>query len=508
MNGVLTFTQWTRSIRLNEHVQLAKRYLIKRYVEDHNIDNITPEVEQKALNIPAYDKIRTIVRPNDGYVFPFVKFHFDHNASLEKLTLLYQLIKNNAGSLNTLPMTIEEYSNQESVHGLNPIEALLDALRKIERRRKYRWVVDKVNSTLSKNIKASLDEIELDRLYTAAELIDVADQKAGTTQEDEKAGNIPANSKSFRSTVLSASSRYTDPRIYLEYIEGFAEGASNIDIQEIVNKLDDAGPGAGLLYLKNKRLVMSTRTAQAQKEVCSIVSNWCINDWAWPSYAGKHPDALQINIFDFNLSVTDAMFVTGTTIDEHGRVYSSSDKNNRPGESIKKSNDPVQHFALLGYPNDLIQVIMKSMPTEIAIKRIITELKIETSDPLDLLLMLVKSSYDVDLDVAQNVQDVVISIIKDQLSKKLSRSAILELFYKYGVLSTFSARILNILIPDLTDSERTELLNANDKIFNDMRSIIRLNGPKLFPKIVDRLNHEEQIKNIINSGESITNIQN
>jgi hypothetical protein len=122
--------------------------------------------------------------------------------------------------------------------------------------------------------------------------------------------------------------------------------------------------------------------------------------------------------------------------------------------------------------------------------------------------MLVKSSYDVDLDVAQNVQDVVISIIKDQLSKKLSRSAILELFYKYGVLSTFSARILNILIPDLTDSERTELLNANDKIFNDMRSIIRLNGPKLFPKIVDRLNHEEQIKNIINSGESITNIQN
>ena len=126
MNGILTFKQWTGSIRLNENVKAAKQELIKRYVEQNKIEEITPEVEQKAVDNRAYNKIREIVKGNDGYVYAFLLFYLDHKASIDNLEELYNKIKSNAGALNTLPMTIEEYSKQELVNGVNPFEALMD----------------------------------------------------------------------------------------------------------------------------------------------------------------------------------------------------------------------------------------------------------------------------------------------------------------------------------------------------------------------------------------------
>jgi hypothetical protein len=246
-------------------------------------------------------------------------------------------------------MTIEEYSKQESIHGVNPFEALRDEFTKINIRRKYKWIVDSVNGTLRRAIKQTLDPELLDRLYASAKLIDDADEKAEILSNDEK---------SNRRVLLKATSRYVNPLEYLEYAESSAEGASNSDITDKVNALRAMEPEAGILYLKDKRLVMSIRTAKAQKEICNNVSNWCINDWAWGSYAGKYPDALQINIYDFNLPVTDLNFTIGTTI--HGnQVFSCSNKSNLTNEI--KSQDPKKHFTLLGYPEDLVNTDRKSV---------------------------------------------------------------------------------------------------------------------------------------------------
>jgi hypothetical protein len=498
MNGVLTFTQWTRSTRLNENVKAAKSFLIKRYAKKNKIEEITPEVEQKALAVDqhAYNKIREILKGNDGYVYAFVKFHFDHFATYSDLEELYATIKSNAGSLNLLPMSIEEYSNQESINGVNPFESLQDEFRKINSRRAYKWVIDGVNGTLRRAIKQSFDINQLDRLYAAAKLIDDA---------DEKAGLLPNAETSNRRTLLIATKRYSNPIEYLGYVESSADGVSDTDISEKINAIRLIQPQAGILYYGNKRLVMSVRTETAQKELCKNVSLWCINNNKWSDYAGKHPDALQINIYDFNYQPTDNMFTTGTTIDENNRVYSSSNKSN---DRIIKSSNPREHFSALGYPEDLVNAIMLNIPQEKKIKNIVTTLGIDATDPSDLLITLVKSTYNLNLDTEPEIQNIIIGIIKNKLSNKLSREEVIRLYMKFGVLSTFSARILNSVLPNLTDEERTKLLEVTDKILNDprvgFRAILSRSGRGEYPQLAKVLDSEEQIKDIIASGEAMT----
>lgn len=496
MNGILTFKQWTGSIGLNENVKAAKQELIKRYVEQNKIEEITPEVEQKAVDNRAYNKIREIVKGNDGYVYAFLLFYLDHKASIDNLEELYNKIKSNAGALNTLPMTIEEYSKQELVNGVNPFEALMDQFYNIEERRKYRWIIDKVNGDLRRSIKTMSPE-DIEKLYKAAKLIDEADEEAGDFT-DPDTGRTTNN----RISLLVKSNAFSDGKEYLDWVEKMADGVSNSDVLSKVNALRALQPEAGILYNKGGYLAMSIRTEHAQKELCSV-ANWCINRGSWGSYGGL-ANTLQYNIFNFNLPVTNLLHITGTTISESGKIRNSHNKNDDP---IIKSSDPYEHFTKLGYPEDLAKALVTSIPVENQIKEILTGLKIDLLDQGEVLISLVKTTYMIDLDAEKAIRNVIIGIIRDQLSKKLSRSTILELFLKYGVLSTFSARILNILIPDLADSEKTSLLNFNDQIFNEMRTLLRQHGTKKFPSIPGKLKNAEQIKDIIISGESITNTQ-
>ena len=496
MNGILTFKQWTGSIRLNENVKAAKQELIKRYVEQNKIEEITPEVEQKAVDNRAYNKIREIVKGNDGYVYAFLLFYLDHKASIDNLEELYNKIKSNAGALNTLPMTIEEYSKQELVNGVNPFEALMDQFYNIEERRKYRWIIDKVNGDLRRSIKTMSPE-DIEKLYKAAKLIDKADEEAGDFT-DPDTGRTTNN----RISLLVKSNAFSDGKEYLDWVEKMADGVSNSDVLSKVNALRALQPEAGILYNKGGYLAMSIRTEHAQKELCSV-ANWCINRGSWGSYGGL-ANTLQYNIFNFNLPVTNLLHITGTTISESGKIRNSHNKNDDP---IIKSSDPYEHFTKLGYPEDLAKALVTSIPVENQIKEILTGLKIDLLDQGEVLISLVKTTYMIDLDAEKAIRNVIIGIIRDQLSKKLSRSTILELFLKYGVLSTFSARILNILIPDLADSEKTSLLNFNDQIFNEMRTLLRQHGTKKFPSIPGKLKNAEQIKDIIISGESITDTQ-
>ena len=497
MNGILNFSQWSNTGELNENVKAAKSFLVKRYAEKNRIEEITPEVEQKAVDNKAYNKIREILKGNDGYVYAFVKFHFDHGASIGDLEQLYDKIKENAGSLNTLPLTIEEYSKEKTVNGVNPFEALMDQFNNIEERRKYRWVIDKVNGDLRRSIKSMAPEM-IDRLYKAAKLIDEADKEAGDFTDPET-GKVTNN----RISLLVKSNAFKDGVTYLKWVEEMAEGASNSELSGKVNALRALQPEAGILYNRNNYLAMSVRTEHAQKELCSV-ANWCINRGSWGSYGGK-TNSLQFNIFNFNLPVTNPLHIVGTTIDSNGRVNTAHDKND---SHVMKDQDPYRHFIALGYPQDLATALINSIETETTIKSIVTNLGINTSNPSDLLASLVKSTYKIDLDVEENIRNIIVGIIRDQLSTKLSRESVLDLYMKFGVLSTFSARILNILLPNLTDEEKTKLLDNNDKLINDpgrgLRAILARTGRGAYPQLAKAIDSEEQIKDIITSGESIT----
>ena len=497
MNGILNFSQWSNTGELNENVKAAKRELAKRYAEKNKIEEITPEVEQKAVDNTAYNKIREIVKGNHGYIYAFLLFHLDHGATPSNLEDLYAKIKENAGSLNTLPMTIEEYSKEKVVNGVNPFEALMDEFNNIEERRKYRWVIDKVNGDLRRSIKSMAPEM-IDRLYKAAKLIDEADREAGDFKDPET-GKVTNN----RISLLVKSNAFKDGVIYLKWVEEMAEGASNSELSGKVNALRALQPEAGIIYNNGGYLAMSVRTEHAQKELCSV-ANWCINRGSWGSYGGK-TNSLQFNIFNFNLPVTNPLHIVGTTIDSNGRVNTAHDKND---SHVMKDQDPYRHFIALGYPQDLATTLINSIETETTIKSIVTNLGINTSNPSDLLASLVKSTYKIDLDVEENIRNIIVGIIRDQLSTKLSRESVLDLYMKFGVLSTFSARILNILLPNLTDEEKTKLLDNNDKLINDpgrgLRAILARTGRGAYPQLAKAIDSEEQIKDIIASGESIT----
>ena len=495
MNGVLSFAQWAKSSSINENVKDAKKYLIDRYAVQNRIKEITPEVEREALDNEEFRAIREILKGNDGYTGAFVRFHFDHNASLEKLKELYALIKKNSASLSSLPMSIEEYSKQRLVNNVNSFEALMDVFDWMEEKRKHKWVIENVNRTLRNNIK-SLSPAIIDRFYRSAQLIDKADEIAGDFIDP-----ITKQKTNNKLSLLLKSDSYSNAEDFLEWVERVAQSVSNSDLRSKIEMLKEVQPEAGVLYNSGGYFAMSVRTEDAQKKLCSI-ANWCTNRGSWYTYGGQE-NRVQFNIFDFGLPITNPMHITGTTL-EKDRVTHSHDKNDT---DIIKSRNPYDHFVGLGYPKDLAKRLASSIEIELTIKKIVTGLGIEKVTPQDLLFSLVKSTYKIDLDIESQIRDVIIEIVRDRLRNEISRENILESYMKFGVISIFSARLLNILIPNLSNEEKDRLLNKNDQLINDptrgFKYILSNFGRSAYPQVAKAVEDQDKIKDIIISGESI-----
>jgi hypothetical protein len=500
MNGVLSFAQWAKSSSINENVKAAKSYLIKRYADQHKIEEVTPEVEQKAIDNKEYNQIRELLKGNDGYVYPFIKFHFEQKIPIAgpdtvRLTLknMYTKIKDHSGMLNTLPMTIEQYSNTPTVGNISGFESLMDEFDRYDLRKKHKWVIEKVNGDLRRSIK-QMDKEQINRLYAAAKIIDDIDAESGKEYKDTQ-----------QVSILKKSNAFKDGLVYLNALESTADGLSNSDVNQKINELRAIEPEAGLIYAGQGYLVISVRTQEAQLELFKIVdSTWCLNySRSHKSYGGKL-GYLQYNIFNFNLPVTNQLYIVGNTIDSENRLANSHQMNDDP---IKKSSNLAEHLQILGYPSELIDQVIKSLSTERQIKTIVEQLGLETAKPIDLLSTIVKSTYRIDLDVEENIRTAIIGIIKGNLSKKLNREEILELYMKVGVISTFSARLLNILIPNLSNEEQVKLLNKNDQLINDptrgFKYMLSNFGRSAYPQVAKAVDDEFKIKDIIISGESI-----
>lgn len=494
MSNVLSFSNWSKTDQLNENIQAAKSFLLKRNADRLGIEvsEIPAEDQQKILNNPEYKAILELLKSNHGYVYPFVKFRFEHGASMDQLRELYQKIKDNAGVLSTLPMTIEEYSNQSLINNVPSIEALIDEFENIEVRRKHKWIIDKVNGDLRRSIK-TLPLSQIDRLYKAAAIIDKADAEAGDF-EDPETGKTTNN----RISLLSKTNAFTDASKYIDWVEEYAQGVANSDVKAKIDELRNLEPEAGVVYNRGGYLVLSIRTERAQKALCSLGA-WCINRNMWSSYGGKS-NALQINIFNFNKPLTDIMHLTGTTITDD-RVTNAHDKDNT---NIVKSSNIKDHFLGLGYPSDLVDRIVSSISQEHAIKKLVTGLGIDTSDSKKLLASLIQTSYKLDAEPNDSIKNIIIKLVKDNLTNKLSEEQIIETYGKYGILSVTSARLANLLIPNMSPQNKDKLIEANDKIFDSLKSILLRVGNDYNTSLTSAILNEEKIKEILISGDTIS----
>lgn len=510
MSNILSFSNWTSTGVLNEDISLAKKYLFNRYAEENGLSKLTPDDEAKALDIEIYKQIRELLRNNNGYVYAFVKFALDHNAPLTapegepSLTLLYSLIRKHAGSLNTLPMSIQQYAvSTEPIDGLDSFIALVEAFRNMDRdlelrqhRNKYSWIINKVNSALRESIK-KMSADELDRLYKAAEVIDEVDKLVGDFVDPES-GKVTNN----HHLILIKSNAYSDGQIYLQAVEDLAEGISNVDMLDKITEVKKVSPNASVIYFKYPYLVIAVRTEDAQKELFKIVAiPWCINRGHWNNYGGK-PDALQYNIFDYSKNVNDRFHLIGNTVGFDGALRNCHDRNDDP---INKTTNWAENLRQLGYPDDLINITTGSVVSEASLKSIITGLGLNISDLSTLLLTLIKASYNnKDIESDPGINKVILGIIKDNLLNRLSDDKILEVYSKNSVFTPFSARILNTLIPNMSDSEKNQILEKTNISINSLKKIVDHLGPEYNIRATSIVDDAEAIKEIIISGDTLT----
>jgi hypothetical protein len=199
------------------------------------------------------------------------------------------------------------------------------------------------------------------------------------------------------------------------------------------------------------------------------------------------------------------MHIVGTTIDNHGEVDSSHDKDDT---SLVQSNNPEKHFRDLGYPDDLVKDVINSFSLEKTIKKFVVELEVDTASPEKLLSTVITGSYKLNLESQEETRNIMIRIIMDHIGPKVSRQDIMSVFMKFGVLSTFSARVLNLLIPDLSAEEKESLLKNNDRILNTpntgLKEILLRKGRAAYPMVTAAVDDEEKIKDII-SGNIVLN---
>lgn len=503
MSNILSFSNWASADVLNENVQRAKKYLIDQYVEENGLSEVTPEDEVKALDIPIYKQIRELLKDNDGYVYAFVKFAIDHNAPFTapnngmSLTKLYSLIREYAGSLNTLPMSIEEYAmSTEPINGVDSFEALMDAFSKIELRKKHRWVIDKVNGTLRRSIK-TMSPAEIDRLYKAAEIIDRVDSTIGEF-EDPETGKKTNNQR----LILIKSNAYSDGQVYLKALEDTAQGIFNSNIIDKIEEVKKVSPEASVIYADGRYLAIAVRTERAQRELFKIVHiAWCINDRGlWNNYGGK-PDALQYNIFDFDKNINDKLYLVGNTVGFDGVLRNCHDRNDDP---ILKTSNWGNNLKQLGYPDELIESLTGSVVSEASIKPLVTGLGLNSSDLSTLLLTVIKASYSRDVESDPEIKKILSNIIKNQILNKLADDKIIEIYSKNGIFTPFSARVLNTLVPNISDSEKNQILEKNNMSINSLKKIVDHLGPEYNIQATSIVNNAEEIKEIIISGDKIT----
>lgn len=490
MSQILTFTSWTQRSSINENIQAAKAYLTKIAAESPEFKRMEGEGADP-LKHPDYLKILNLLEDKPGYVYAFVRFRFEHKATMAQLEEIYHKIKENPGAIAQLPMTIEEYSKQSSVNGVNPAEALIDEFVRIETRKKHRWIIDKVNGDLRRSIKA-LPKESIERLLVAARLIDEADAESGDYQDPET-GKISNN----RITLLKKTNAFTDGAKYLAWVEEYANGVSNSDIQSKINEIKQLEPEAGILYSNGGYLAISVRTEKAQKELCSSAA-WCINRGSWGSYGGKS-NAIQINIFNFNLPTTNVLYITGTTI-TGGKVTASHDKEDA---NLLKNSDPRQHLSQF-YPKELVEAVVSKIDRETRLKQFISNLGVDTAKAAQLLESVIKLSYQLDRESNEADRNVMVTIIKDHLLNKLSEKEVVEIYSKIGVLSEFSARVLNSLFPNLSKETKDSIIDSTARIMTQLKTILARTGRDFNITLTNAVDHEDEIIELIINGDSIT----
>lgn len=433
MRKIGSFNNWKMLDKpLIENVQAAKQYMLKRFARDEKIEvsAISPEDQAKVFADEDYKAILQLVQSNPGYTSAFVKFRFDHNISIEELTVLFEKIKTNSQFLGELSMPVLEFPNKEKINGVLPFEALIDELYQIESRRKAKWIIADLPGRFRKEAK-EISKENLQKLLNVGSILIDAD-------------------KEIRERLMKGSGGISDLAYFIVYAEQFAKAWLNADIKKKLTLIVKLEPECSVLYSDGRYLAISVRTERAQKELCAL-GDWCINRGSFNSqnYGGGN---VQLNIFDFDLPPSDAYHLTGTTITYEGNVTYSSDIDNR---NIRKTGDMADHFKNLSYPDELIKTVIREFPMEASLKKLVTGLYLNNTPTIDVIKNLIMESYKAVTKVSIG-DDKFIDILAKRINA--NKNEVIPIYIQYGIMSFLSAKLFNELLANSIDEETKSII--------------------------------------------------
>lgn len=467
-------------IQINENVQAAKAYMLKRYATRLNKqpNELTPEEQTKALKNPDYLAIQNLLtQKHFGYMAPFVKFRFEQNISLDDLKLLLDEIVKYKQVLNTLPYPIEKYADgnpDTSSTALTGFEALMDQFRTFDFNRKGKWIIDALPRGLRDQARA-LDPESMKRLIRLG-------------------WDLGEKDEAIQKRVMSKVSRYTDINDFIKYANQIADADEGAD--KLVAQAESLAPEIVVMYDDNNYVVFSVRTEAAQKKIFRM-ANWCLNTGSWNSYVSR---GVQLNILNFNLPSSDPMYVTGTTVlSDSQSVRASHDANDR---NIKKSEDPAEHLLANGYPQDLVDSVMKILPTELVAKSILARV-IEKTDVASKIKAIASAGHELEIiaespEKTQIENDLVSIIDQDFDTGNFSTETMIQAFKQFGILSTFAAKLYNkTLKGQISEEDKSEIFAKTARGFELIsKASSTWNDPKTRQKMEAILANKDSILNL------------
>jgi len=208
---------------------------------------------------------------------------------------------------------------------------------------------------------------------------------------------------------------------------------------------------------------------------------------------------VQINTFDFGLPPTDPHHLIGTTISYDGKVTYSHDINDI---SVKKTDDITKHFNQFGYPEKLIKTLITVFPIEAMIKKVITELNLDKKSPIQVLDSVIKASYKVNPEDDQESARVILNILMERIAPVVKEEEIIALYMKFGVMSIFSAKLFNMLLPNIDPQTRAEVIQNAKAILDEIKGYAST-GLFKYPQLLNAVKSEPKILELL--GESVVN---
>ena len=380
---------------LMENVQDAKSYLVKLYADKNKIkpSEIDEETKKHIWNNPKFLEIKDLMDRNKmpGNTFPFVKFAMDQRATMEQLEEIVELLKDNKNNLNSLPMSIIEYAKvdhnkkkgeDEGDDDHRPgWEMLRDDLSNIERKRKLKNFTDRMTPRMKEYVskKATTKQLEkLEEISSQLKLLPKNDE--GREAWDaffypdlgvlNDFGKVKGRMGSYDDTVTYTE--YKDPS---KAMDGIISDAENFiskwgeDEDAVIAKIKALGPQAGIIYARDGFLIMSARTPDAQRLVCSE-TGWCIRtDSTFWSYSSGR---VQVNVINNNIPTSERNSLVGITINKNGTVHTDADRPNgriqAPGGGNYTSKPATELLRRIGVPQAGIEAFERQFPKEANVK--------------------------------------------------------------------------------------------------------------------------------------------